>query len=258
MPNTLLYYGTEAASHAVILGGMHVLDGPPPEWALAELLNADRLVLESNSAGVSPPFLPNGARLSLLFPEVAGRVAQVAEDLGQDPSFLDPLLPLITGAILSSACCPDFRQELGMESLAGSMFTADQTEYLETALDLFSNLSHSRLLSAQVAALGATLDRLPICADALAQAATSWRAGDLAGVWRAQGMDAQLAASPRFGQAMFADRHRTWAPKAVQILRQADEADERVLFVVGAAHLMEPDSFQDALAGLGYRFEVAS
>jgi uncharacterized protein YbaP (TraB family) len=257
MVNTLLYRGTGKASHATIMGTIHVLDGPLPRWVSGTLQSADRLVLESNREQPASPLLPNGARLSMIYPEVAALVAQEAVACGLDPDALDQMLPLVIGSALSEAESGAFRRDFGVEAVAGSMFHPEKKDYLETAEELFSTLRQPHLIREQVISLLLILDRLPTAADSLAQAVQAWRSGDVSGVVKARGIAAQLAHAPTFSRALLFDRNQRWAPRAHKILNKASMAGESVVFAVGSAHLMEPGSFQAALATFGYTFEVA-
>ena len=118
---------------------------------------------------------------------------------------------------------------------------------LETAAFQF-NLFFNQKAIPQDIFLAQTLKEikeLPIIAASMEK---SWTTGNSADLYKL--LSASFSQYPQFYKVLITDRNKRWVPRLLQIMA---EEKKNVLVVVGAGHLVGPESVVELLQGRGYR-----
>ncbi|MEM8982617.1 MAG: TraB/GumN family protein [Pseudomonadota bacterium] len=141
-----------------------------------------------------------------------------------------------------------FKSDFGVETILGNWAVRDGKpirglETLEQQIALFDNLS----LDAQRRLLHQTLAEADGLGDDLQRLSRAWREADLD--FLSTELLAQLDGIPELREALLVRRNKTWANLLIALPRDA----QRRLVVVGALHLVGPDSLIELLESEGYR-----
>ncbi|MEM1262284.1 MAG: TraB/GumN family protein [Pseudomonadota bacterium] len=248
----------------LLLGSVHVLgDGTASRDPLlqAAYQQSDALVFELDLNAVT------SAELSRLFRERAisadgrGLAQLVGDDLWPTvvaaASAADiPLEPYqrsepwyaamqVTQQLLTTH---GFKSDYGVEAVLGQWATRDGKpirglETLEQQISLFDNLS----LDAQRRLLHQTLAEAGDLGGDLERLSAAWRLADTE--FLRNELLVQLNEIPELREALLVRRNRTWANLLIALPRD----QQRRLVVVGALHLVGPDSLIELLKSEGYR-----
>ena len=135
---------------------------------------------------------------------------------------------------------------LGVDRHLVERARADQRTVLglETAADQFSAFD-GLPPALQKRLLLDSLAQLPTLPTELEAIVTAWRDGDVAALARQQD---GIGAAPELHRALFAERHARWQPQLERVLASTTPT----LVVVGAQHLVGPDSLLLALERAGF------
>jgi hypothetical protein len=249
-----------------LLGSIHVLrpeDAGLPGVAEAAYRDAERLVMEidMDDAANSDPLalagqmqsmalLPEGTTLrGVLGPDYA-TIAARAREAGLDLVLLDRFAPWFVATTLMQLelAKRGFSPDLGVEQVIAGRAVADHKpiEGLETAEQQFAMLG-GLPLPLQKRFLRMTLDESADFDKEIRELVAAWQAGDTAKL--AEVLGAEFEEFPELYRPLTEDRNRAWAPKIAALL----DDDDDYLVVVGALHLVGPNSVVDLLRQRGYR-----
>jgi len=248
-----------------LLGSMHVLrpsDYPLPPTVDALIDGADDIVMEIDlddvDAGqqqliVQTAMLPQGKVLAdVLDADVYRLGAQHMSELGVDVKALEHFEPwFLSITVLDLGMRKlGFQPDRGVEQyVVGRARTEGKTivglETLEFQIGLFDALPPEQ----QQAMLEQTLDELDDGVAVLGKMVTAWRAGEL------ESLSAELLEDfgdfPGLYEKLVTNRNNAWVPKLERML----DDGHRHLVVVGALHLVGPDSVIDLLKKRGHQVE---
>lgn len=259
MGKTMLWQSNQVP-HVLFLGSIHVLKGELPGWVLAAHDQADAAVFEANLREVPPPpSMPNGLRLEDLDPQLWALVRKKAARLQIGNEELEALATKYPFTVST---------ELGLAAFRSSGATFEQGPdrilmelrpdylFLEKVDEFYSLTCEGPAIEEQMNSLRhtiLTIDRMP---DRLEAATERWRDNDPDGVLEALGYLEKFSDFPEIAAGLFTKRHALWLPHALRFIRRAHELREKLLFVVGCAHLTGPQSFlADIEAQTGWHFE---
>lgn len=251
MPTML--WRSKDAPHVTILGSIHVLDGPLPDWALEAFVAADRSVFEIEPPPESfrYPEMPSGHTIFSLSPRLGREVAQQAQKLHLLQRDIGRLYPLIASVVLSMNMLPSgVSAALGVERV---LSPHGNTKYLEILTDQMAALS-SGPISEQLRSLEHFLKGRSKYASRMRSAIAAWRRGDLACVGACLEIARMASSCPTIFTEIYPKRHERWILPAVNEIKDAASVGEKLIFVVGCSHLSSPNSFLDYLANEGYAF----
>ena len=248
-----------------LLGSMHVLrpsDYPLPPTVDAFIDGADDIVMEIDlddvDAGqqqliVQTAMLPQGKVLAdVLDADVYRLVAQHMSELGVDVKALEHFEPwFLSITVLDLGMRKlGFQPDRGIEQyVLGRARTEGKEivglETLEFQIGLFDALPPEQ----QQAMLEQTLAELDDGVAVLGKMVTAWRAGEL------ESLSAELLEDfgdfPGLYEKLVTNRNNAWVPKLERML----DDGHRHLVVVGALHLVGPDSVIDLLKKRGHQVE---
>lgn len=262
-PVPLLWVLADADSRVYLLGSIHILteaDYPLADVVEAAYANAEVLAfevdlgtMEADAARLLPRYGldPGGRSLADVLPDSLYRaLGDVLRAHELSPALFDGLRPWAVALVVSELAAADgpLRTEWGVDRHLHDRAVADrrETTALETAESQFAALA-GLPEAEQVAALAETLATLDAAPALLAATADLWRAGDAAGLARL--VKEQAAEQPLAIKRLLGTRNRAWvAPIEALLARTGEDA----LVVVGAAHLVGPDSVVALLAARGH------
>lgn len=233
--------------HVLILGSIHFLEGPLPDWVLEAHEGADAVVFEADfREAPPPPSMPNGLSLPALDRELWEMVEGTARDLGSDAQAVQGLsnqYPFRVGGELARLTLKraGAHFEQGPEGIP-----LERTEiplFLESCSEFYQALYQDTPLFEQVACLRLTMSRLSQLPERFKHAAESWRMGEPEAVLDALGLSEYFGDFPGVAAGLFANRHSVWLPRAEYYIQKAAELGHRLLIVVGCSHLVGPQAF---------------
>jgi uncharacterized protein YbaP (TraB family) len=253
---TTMLWRSENAPHVTILGSIHVLDGPLPDWAMEAATAADRSVFEIKPPDKPESFrfpeMPDGRTIFSLSPRLAREVARETRKLRLNQRDIDRLYPFVALVVLSMNMLPaGVGAKLGVEQV---LPRGTEPKYLETVADQCAALSAAPMVE-QLRALDHFLKGRDKYVSRMRSTVAAWRRGDLQGVWESLETGKLASSCPTIFAELYLKRNERWASLAVDYIKQAAEAGESLLFVVGCGHMVSPNSFLDYLANEGYPFQ---
>lgn len=261
-----LLWAVEGEHNTVwLLGSVHVLragDATLPTAAEEAFDDAEQIVMEVDLDGAdadplalatamqSQALLPEGQTLrSVLGSDYAAMNAQ-ARQSGIDLASLDPFAPwLVAMAVLDQEMARrGYLPEHGVEQTLARRAARQgkPIEGLETAAEQFAMLA-SMPLPTQKRFLQMTLDESAELDQELADMLAAWRTGNTAAL--AAMLEEESQTFPDLYRRLTIERNRAWVQ---QIDRMLDSRDD-YLVVVGAMHLVGPESVVDLLRRRGHR-----
>ena len=261
-----LLWAVEGEHNTVwLLGSVHVLragDATLPTAAEEAFDDAEQIVMEVDLDGAdadplalatamqSQALLPEGQTLrSVLGSDYAAMNAQ-ARQSGIDLASLDPFAPwLVAMAVLDREMARrGYLPEHGVEQTLARRAARQgkPIEGLETAAEQFAMLA-SMPLPTQKRFLQMTLDESAELDQELADMLAAWRTGNTAAL--AAMLEEESQTFPDLYRRLTIERNRAWVQ---QIDRMLDSRDD-YLVVVGAMHLVGPESVVDLLRRRGHR-----
>jgi uncharacterized protein YbaP (TraB family) len=251
-----------------LLGSIHVLrpaDNSLTPAAESAYRNAERLLMEidldapglGDATGLvramqSAAMLPAGQTLRSVLGADYEDMAADARRHGVDLALFDPFAPWFVATLLiqQSLMALGFDPGLGIEQQLASRAIEDDKpiDGLETPAEQFAIFA--RLTPAQQREfLRSTLDELEDAEEDADELLDAWRRGDEAELARLL-IEAQ-AQSPELYGPLTVDRNRAWVDDLEALLDDPDD----YLVVVGALHLVGPQSVVDLLRARGHRVE---
>ncbi|MFO1394404.1 MAG: TraB/GumN family protein [Steroidobacteraceae bacterium] len=252
--------------HATVwlLGSVHVLkpdEAPLPPAADRAYDAAQRLVMEVDldAADADPmalmgqmqsaALLPQGRTLRDVLAPDYDAIDRQARAAGLDLSALEgyaPWLAALTVLDLELAR-RGYSPEYGIEQTLARRAARDgkPIEGLETAAEQFAMLA-SMPLPMQKRFLQMTLDESADLDQELEDLLQAWRSGDTVAL--AHMLEQESQEFPDLYRRLTVDRNRAWAGKIDGMLR----GDDDCLVIVGAMHLVGPESVVDLLRRRGY------
>jgi uncharacterized protein YbaP (TraB family) len=253
-------------AEVTLLGSMHVLrpsDYPLPPAVDGLIERSELIVMEIDLDDVDTAaqqriilqtaMLPQGTVLKNVVDERVYRlVEQTCAALGLDVKLLERFEPWFLAVTLLDQGLRKlgFQPERGIEQYVlgraqGASKEIVGLETLEFQIGIFDSLSRQ----SQQAMLEQTLAEIDEAETALAEMVDAWRAGEL------EDLSAELLDDfdefPGLHEALVAKRNRSWVP----LLEGMLEDGRRHLVVVGALHLVGPDSVIDLLRAKGHDVE---
>jgi uncharacterized protein YbaP (TraB family) len=253
-------------AEVTLLGSMHVLrpsDYPLPASDDGLIDRAELIVMEIDLDDVdtaaqqrvilTTAMLPQGTVLANVVDERVYRlVEENAAELGIDLKLLERFEPWFLAVTLLDQGLRQwgFQAERGVEQyvVARAQRTDKEIvglETLEFQIGIFDSLSPQ----SQQAMLEQTLAEIDEAETALRELVEAWRDGEL------ESLSAELLDDfdqfPGLHEALVAKRNRSWVPPLERMLADG----RRHLVVVGALHLVGPDSVIELLRARGYDVE---
>ncbi len=247
-----------------LLGSVHVLrpgDATLPAAAERAFDDAEQLVMEIDlDEPESDPLsmvaemqqaamLPAGQTLKGVLGADYASINERARKSGIDLETLDTFAPwFVAIALLDLELAKrGFSPEFGIEQVLAARAIAEHKpiEGLETAAQQFQMLA-GMPLAQQKRFLVMTLDESAQLDDELADLLRAWRTGDTEAL--AQLLAGEYEEFPDLYRRLTVDRNRAWAGHLAGLLDDTDD----YLVVVGALHLVGPDSVVDLLRQRGY------
>lgn len=257
---------TRSGGEVTLLGSMHVLrpsDHPLPASVDALIDRAELIVMEIDLDDVDPAaqqrvilstaMLPQGTVLKDVVSDDVYRLAgQRATEVGIDLALLERFEPwFLAITILDQGLRKlGFQGERGLEQyvLARSQRASKEIVGLET-LEFQIGIFDSLPPDAQQAMLEQTLAELDEAETALAEMVAAWRNGEL------EDLSAELLDDfddfPGLYETLVTKRNNAWVPALERMLADG----RRHLVVVGALHLVGPDSVIELLDARGHDVE---
>jgi uncharacterized protein YbaP (TraB family) len=248
-----------------LLGSVHVLqpgDATLPAAAEHAFDDAEQLVMEIDvdDPGADPlsmaaqmqqaAMLPEGQTLKGVLGSDYASINERAQKSGIDLETLDAFAPwFVAIALLDLELAKrGFSPEFGIEqTLAARAIEAHKPiEGLETAAQQFQMLA-GMPLAQQKRFLVMTLDESAQLDDELADLLRAWRTGDTEALARL--LAGEYEEFPDLYRTLTVDRNRAWVGRLAALLDDRDD----YLVVVGAMHLVGPDSVVDLLRQRGYK-----
>ena len=248
-----------------LLGSIHVLrpgDGELPRVALEAYADAEQLVMEIDldDPHVAGPasllgtmqraaLLPEGESLRSALGDDYAAIASRAREAGLDLAVLDRFAPWFVATMLLQLELAQrgFRPELGIEQQLADRAVRDgkPIEGLETAEQQFALLAGLPLAEQKRFLMMSLAESERLDAE-IEDLLAAWRAGDV------EALEEMLSAAfeefPELYGPLTEVRNRAWVERLDDLL---DERDD-YLVVVGALHLVGPDSVVDLLRQRGY------
>ncbi len=247
-----------------LLGSVHVLqpgDAALPAAAERAFDDAEQLVMEIDldDPGSNPlsmvaemqqaAMLPEGQTLKGVLGSDYASINERAQKSGIDLEALDAFAPwFVAIALLDLELAKrGFSPEFGIEQTLAARAIEEHKpiEGLETAAQQFQMLA-SMPLAQQKQFLVMTLDESAQLDDELADLLRAWRTGDTEALARL--LAGEYEEFPDLYRRLTVDRNRAWVGRLAALLDDRDD----YLVVVGAMHLVGPDSVVDLLRQRGY------
>jgi uncharacterized protein len=262
-PQHVLWSVKGKANTVYLLGSMHFL--PSSEQLPAAMLDAyresEKLVMEIDMDDLDPSevqmltlqlgMLPPDQSLEQeLGSKVFERLSTQARDLGLDPAMLQRMRPWLAGLTLTQLALMKlgWDPQAGVEQQFVRLAERDKKEIigLETfaaQMQLLASLSPE--LQRQFVLY--SVDDADTAAREIDELTRAWRAGDLKGLQEL--LDAGFRKYPKLYEPLTVVRNRAWMSSIEPLLQRGDD----YLIVVGAAHLVGPDSVVDLLQRAGFK-----
>ena len=263
-----LWRVADADTEVILFGSVHLLPNQL-EWRTDALdraaRDADIVYLEApNDASAqqrvvrlvqSKGFLAPGERLTDLLSVLGGAaLSQRAAELGVPRGDLETMRPWFAAIVLSLAVLERMgaSPEAGVDKILEAEAVRDgkTLRYFETPeqqIALFADVP----MALQIEALEATLEQLADEADSLNTMFAAWRVGDL-GALADVVFEGFETLPPIYYESLFTRRNAAWTDTLETLMRT--EAGS-VLVVVGAGHLIGPDSVVEMLRARGFEVE---
>jgi len=250
-----------------LFGSFHLLP-PDVKWrtpAVEGALNgAAVVVFETDLAAAQDPqasqaliarygLLPPGQTLPSVLPgSIRAELERAATDLRIPPPSLAPLRPWLAALTLAVqfAISQGFEPNKGVEQQAIAWAKASgkglsSLETNESQLKVFADLTREQ----EIALLAVTLRQVREMPKMLGAMLAAYRKGDLVELERA--LNVGLDDFPMLRKRILKDRHEKWLPQIEKMI-----ADGRThMIIVGAAHLVGPDSVIAMLRARGVKVE---
>lgn len=250
-----------------LFGSFHMLP-PDVKWrtpALQNALNEARsVVLETDLAGLEDPqgaqaliakfgMLPGGQTLAgVLGPRAYADVEKTAAELQVPPTALSSFRPWLAGTMLAvmSIARLGFDPNAGVDQQVAQWARANgkalrSLESNETQFRVFADLTPAQ----EAEFLAATLRQIGEAPRLLKEMLGAYRKGDTAGIERT--INAGFDDFPALRERLMKGRHDKWLPQIEKMMAQGGTH----VVVVGAAHLVGPDSVVAMLRAKGIRVE---
>jgi hypothetical protein len=247
-----------------LLGSVHVLrpdDARLPAAAEHAFDDAERLVMEidMDEADADPlamgaemmqaALLPEGQTLESVLGSDYDRINDRTRKAGLDLDSLDAYAPWFVALsfLELELASRGFSPEFGIEQTLTARAARDHKpiEGLETAAQQFEMLA-SMPLAQQKRFLLMTLDESAQLDRELNELVRAWQSGDAEKL--AQLLSTEYEQFPDLYKRLTVDRNRAWAGRLAGLLHDHDD----YLVVVGALHLVGPESVVDLLRKRGY------
>ena len=248
-----------------LLGSVHVLrpgDAVLPAAAERAFEDAEQLVMEIDldDPGSDPlsmaaqmqsaAMLPAGQTLKGVLGGDYPSINRRAQESGLDLAMLDAFAPwFVAVALLDLELARrGFSPEFGIEQTLAARAIEEHKpiEGLETAAQQFQILA-SMPLPQQKRFLVMTLDESAQLDTELEELLRAWRSGDTDALARL--MTGEYEDFPDLYRRLTVDRNRAWVGRLAALLNDRDD----YLVVVGALHLVGPESVVDLLRQRGYQ-----
>jgi uncharacterized protein len=251
-----------------LLGSVHVLrpqDAGLPEVMERAYRESERLVMEVDldDPGVSDPqamleemqrtaVLPEGQTLRRVLGNDYDRLSAAAQQAGLDLELVDQFAPwFVAMTVLElELASRGFSAEYGIEQTLAARAGRDHKPIagLETAAQQFALLA-GMPLPLQKRFLAMTLAESQKLDQELGELLRAWQAGDTGALARL--LSAEFDEFPDLYRTLTVDRNRAWVAQLTDLLDDRDD----YLVVVGALHLVGPDSVVDLLERRGFKVE---
>jgi uncharacterized protein len=247
-----------------LLGSVHVLrpgDAALPAAAEHAFDDAERLVMEIDldDVGADPlamatemqqaALLPEGQTLRGVLGSDYAAIDERARKAGLDLEALDAFAPWFVAISLLDVelASRGFSPEYGIEQTLTTRAIEEHKpiEGLETAAQQFQMLADMPLAQ-QKRFLVMTLDESANLDRELDELMRAWRSGDTAALARL--LSKEFGQFPDLYRRLTVDRNRAWVGRLAGLLDDRDD----YLVVVGALHLVGPESVVDLLRQRGY------
>lgn len=245
--------------HVQILGSIHFLEGPLPDWVLEAHQGADAVVFEADfREAPPPPSMPSGLSLPSLDRELWEMVEGTARDLGSDAQAVQSLsdqYPFKVGAKLARLILNRAGAHFEQGPEGALLGRTAIPLFLESSSEFYRVFYQETPLTEQVACLRLDMKKLGELPERFRRAAESWRMGDPEAVFDILGFSQYFIDFPGIAAGLFANRHSLWLPRAEYYIQKAAELGHRLLIVVGCSHLTGPQNFlADFEEHYGYEF----
>jgi uncharacterized protein YbaP (TraB family) len=248
-----------------LLGSIHVLraeDAALPPVATAAYDDAKRLVMEIDLDDVADDplamaatmrqmaLLPQGQTLRGVLGTDYAKIAARAQKSGLDLAALDAFAPWFVTVTLMQLdlASRGYSAEFGVEQTLAREAAADgkPIQGLETPQQQFAILA-GLPMALQKRFLMMTLEDTEQLDAELRDMLAAWKAGDTEKLARVLGDE--FDDFPELYRPLAEDRNRAWVPRIVDLLNDDDDC----LVVVGALHLIGPNSVVDLLRQRGFK-----
>jgi uncharacterized protein YbaP (TraB family) len=256
-----------AKGNVYLFGSFHMLP-PDVRWrtpALEKALNeAGSVVLETDLAGLSDPqaaqaliakfgMLPGGQTLAgVLGPRSYADVEKTAAELQVPPASLSSFRPWLAATMLAvvSIARLGFDPDAGVDPQVAQWAAANgkalrSLETNEAQFQVFAGLTPAQ----EAEFLAVTLRQIGEAPRMMEEMLRAYRSGDTAGIERT--INAGLDDFPGLRERLLKARHDKWLPQIEKMIAQGGSH----LVVVGAAHLVGPDSVVAMLRAKGIKIE---
>jgi uncharacterized protein YbaP (TraB family) len=253
--------------NAYLFGSFHMLP-PDVKWRTPALQNAlnesGSVVLETDLAGLQDPqsaqalvakfgLLPGGQTLAgVLGPRAYANVEKTAAALQVPPASLASFRPWFAGTVLAvvSVARLGFDPNAGVDHQIAQWAAANgkalrSLESNEAQFRVFADLTPGQ----EAEFLSATLRQIGEAPRLLKEMLTAYRRGDTGGIERT--INAGFDDFPALRERLLKGRHDKWLPQIEKMIAQGGGH----VIVVGAAHLVGPDSVVAMLRSKGVKIE---
>ncbi len=248
-----------------LLGSVHLLapEEPLPAAMLDAYKAADAVVMEMDLSTLDPAemqamtmelaMLPAGTRLQdVIAEDTYAALAARLTDHGMNPAMMEGYRPWMVALTLTQLLFAELGldPEHGVETRLTAKALEDGKplsglETLRDQLQVFAGLPESE----EHDFLRHAIDEYDAAKDEVEELLRAWRTGDV------DALTALLLEGyedfPALYEALAVERHKAWLPQLEAMLEDGDD----VLVVVGAMHLVGPDSVVDMLEQAGYEVE---
>jgi len=262
-PPLWIVHGPHAT--VVLFGSVHLLapgiDWEPPALKTA-LAQADQLWFEipidpasalgAQQVAIKRGLLPEGQTLSAeLTPADRDRLAKAAQLCGLPLSLLDHLRPWYADLALSVASYKqaDAQADTGVEQILSAANPSLPRQAFETVAEQIGFLADVPEKD-QIESLRETMDEVRTGPAFYRRLVDAWLAGDVKAL-RKEALEPMMKQAPGEYRALVVDRNKRWIGRIEQRLAGQGEA----VMVVGAGHLVGPDSVPALLRRDGFRVD---
>ena len=265
--NPALWQIAGAKGKVTLFGSFHLL---PPDvgWRTPALQRAldesSAIVFEVDIAGAQDVqamqvllqkygMLPAGQALpAILPPKLNAQLERVAADLGVPPAPLAPMRPWLAGLVLAVQFIArqGYDPKMGVEQQLAAWAKQNGKQQLalestESQFKMFADLTRPQ----EIQFLDVSLRQIRETPGMLGDILAAYRKGDVVALDK--NLNSGLDELPELRRRMLADRHRVWLPQIEKMIAEG----RTYVVVVGAAHLVGPDSVIAMLRAKGYKIE---